>query len=193
LADGRFDVRMRLWDVVRSQDLGTMSYAVVPGELRLMAHRIADFVHEKLTGEKGVFATRIAYVTRVAQRFNLWVADSDGENAQSALPITEPIISPSWSPSGTQLAYVSFESRKPVIYVHELHTGRRRLVADFRGSNSAPTWSPDGRWLTYQACRFREDPGHDWADLCVGRPEGGEHRMLEPAWIGVSLMEPCQS
>ncbi len=172
LADGRFDVRMRLWDVVRSQDLGTMSYAVVPGELRLMAHRIADFVHEKLTGEKGVFATRIAYVTRVAQRFNLWVADSDGENAQSALPITEPIISPSWSPSGTQLAYVSFESRKPVIYVHELHTGRRRLVADFRGSNSAPTWSPDGRQLVATLSR------EGGSQLFAINLAGGEPRRL---------------
>jgi TolB protein len=145
LADGRFDVRVRLWDVVRGQDLGGQSYAVVAGELRLAAHRIADFVYEKLSGDKGVFATRIAYVTRAAQRYHLWVADSDGENAQSALSSPEPIISPSWSPNGSQLAYVSFESRKPVIYAHELATGRRRLLANFRGSNSAPTWSPDGR------------------------------------------------
>jgi len=147
LADGRFDVRFRLWDVARGQDLGGQSYAVVVGDLRQAAHRIADHVYEKLTGDKGVFSTRIAYVTKAGPRFSLWVADSDGENAQSALSSPEPIISPAWSPSGAQLAYVSFESRKPVIYAHDVATGKRRLLANFRGSNSAPAWSPDGRTL----------------------------------------------
>lgn len=145
LADGRFDVRFRLWDVVRAQDLGGLSYPVVAADLRLAAHRIADYIYEKLTGDKGVFSTRIAYVTKAPQRYNLWVADADGFNARPALTSPEPIISPSWAPGGTQLAYVSFESRKPVIYVHDVATGKRRLLASFRGSNSAPAWSPDGR------------------------------------------------
>lgn len=147
LADGRFDVRLRLWDVVRGQDLGGQSYTVSQGDLRLAAHRISDFVYEKLTGEKGIFSTRIAYVTKSGSRYALWVADSDGEGAQSALASPEPIISPAWSPNGAQLAYVSFESRKPVIYSHEVATGKRRLMANFRGSNSAPAWSPDGKQL----------------------------------------------
>jgi TolB protein len=149
LADGKYDVRFRLWDVVRGQgvNLGGLSYSATEGELRSVAHRMADFVYEKLTGEKGVFSTRIAYVTKVGQAYNLWVADADGESAQSALSSGEPIISPSWAPNGAQLAYVSFESRKPVIYVHDLATGKRRLVANFRGSNSAPAWTPDGRAL----------------------------------------------
>ncbi|TSE35376.1 Tol-Pal system beta propeller repeat protein TolB [Tepidimonas charontis] len=147
LADGRYDVRFRLWDAVRSTDLGGLSYPVGAGELRLAAHRIADYVYEKLTGVRGVFSTRIAYVTASGERHQLWVADADGENAQAALTSREPIISPAWSPTGTQLAYVSFETRKPVIYVHDLATGRRRLLASFRGSNSAPAWSPDGRRL----------------------------------------------
>jgi TolB protein len=100
LADGRYDVRFRLWDVVRGQDLGGESYAVAVGDLRLAAHRIADFIYEKLTGERGVFSTRIAYVTKNGTRFNLWVADADGENAQSALASGEPIISPAWSANG---------------------------------------------------------------------------------------------
>lgn len=170
LADGRFDVRVRLWDVVRAQDLGGQSYAVSAAELRLVAHRIADFVFEKLTSEKGVFATRIAYVTRTAQRYHLWVADSDGESAQSALSSPEPIISPAWSPTGAQLAYVSFESRKPVIYAHELATGKRRLLANFRGSNSAPTWSPDGRQLV--ATLSRDSGSQLFAiDLAGGEPK----------------------
>ena len=147
LADGRFDVRFRLWDAVRGTDLGGLSYPVGASQLRLAAHRIADYVYEKLTGEKGVFSTRIAYVGEQGGQYRLWVADADGENAQAALSSSEPIISPAWSPNGQQLAYVSFEARKPVIYVHDLATGRRRLLASFRGSNSAPAWSPDGRRL----------------------------------------------
>ena len=88
-----------------------------------MAHRIADFIYEKLTGERGVFSTRITYVTKTGSRYSLWVADADGENAQSALSSPEPIISPAWSPSGGQIVYVSFESRKPVVYVHDVATG----------------------------------------------------------------------
>ena len=145
LADGRYDVRFRLWDVVRAKDLGGLSLPVVPADLRLAAHRIADYVYEKLTGDKGVFSTRIAYVTKNAANHTLWVADADGENAQAAFNSTEPIISPTWSPSGTHLAYVSFESRKPVIYSQEVSTSRRRLVANFKGSNSAPAWFPDGK------------------------------------------------
>ncbi len=147
LADGRFDVRFRLWDLVRGQDLGGLSYPVAASDLRLAAHRIADQVYEKITGDKGVFSTRIAYVSKAGPRYSLWVADADGENARAALSSPEPIISPSWAPGGSQLAYVSFEARKPVIYAHDVSTGKRRLLANFRGSNSAPAWSPDGKQL----------------------------------------------
>lgn len=153
MADGRFDVRFRLWDVVKGQDLGGQGFAVTQADLRLVAHRISDFIYEKLTGERGIFSTRIAYVTKAAKRYVLWVADADGENAQSALSSTEPIISPAWSPNGGELAYVSFEARKPVVYVHEVASGRRRLVANFRGSNSAPAWSPDGASLAVTLTR----------------------------------------
>jgi len=147
LADGRYEVRAKLWDVVTGQERGDYRETVAAADLRLSAHRLADWVYEKLTGEKGVFATRIAYITKTSGKYSLWIADSDGENAQSALTSSEPIISPSWSPKGNQLAYVSFESRKPVIYVHELATGKRKVIANFKGSNSAPAWSPDGRSL----------------------------------------------
>lgn len=173
LADGRFDVRVRLWDVVRGQELGGQSYAVVPADVRLAAHRVADFVYEKLTGEKGVFSTRIAYVTKAGSNFNLWVADADGENAQSALRSSEPIISPAWAPNGNQLAYVSFESRKPVIFVHDVATGKRRLVANFKGSNSAPAWSADGKSI---AATLTRDGG---SQLYLLDPvQGGEPRRL---------------
>jgi len=172
LADGRYDVRFRLWDVVKGQDLGGQSYAVAAGELRLAAHRIADFIYEKLTGEKGIFSTRIAYVTKAGNRYNLWVADADGENAQSALASPEPIISPAWSSNGTQLAYVSFESRKPVVYVHNVAGGQRRLIANFRGSNSAPAWAPDGRTLAVTLSR------EGGSQLYTIDANGGEPRRL---------------
>lgn len=173
LADGRYDVRFRLWDVVRGQDLGGQSFAVPQADLRLAAHRISDYIYEKLTGDKGVFSTRIAYVTKTAQRYNLWVADADGENAQAALTSPEPIISPAWSPNGSQLAYVSFESRKPVVYVHDIATGKRRLMANFRGSNSAPAWSPDGKTL---AVTLSRDGG---SQLFAIDANGGEPRRLQ--------------
>jgi TolB protein len=147
LADGRYEIRARLWDVVSGQERGDYRETVAAADLRLSAHRLADWVYERLTGEKGVFATRIAYITKTSNKYTLWIADSDGENAQSALTSAEPIISPAWSPNGTQLAYVSFESRKPVIYVHELATGKRKVMANFRGSNSAPAWAPDSNSL----------------------------------------------
>jgi|JI10StandDraft_1071094.scaffolds.fasta_scaffold01217_11 TolB protein len=172
LPDGRWDVRFRLWDVVRGQDLGGQGYVVPQADLRLAAHKIADYIYEKLTGEKGVFSTRLAYVTKGGSRYTLWVADSDGENAQAALSSPESIISPTWSPNGSQLAYVSFESRKPVIYVHDVATGRRRLLANFRGSNSAPAWSPDGRSL---AVTLSRDGG---SQLYLISASGGEPRRL---------------
>jgi len=172
LADGRIDVRFRLWDVVKGLDLGGQSFAVAPSDARLAAHRVSDFVYEKLTGDKGAFSTRIAYVTKSGSRYQLWVADSDGENAQSALASPEPIISPAWSPDGNQLAYVSFESRKPVIYVHNVSTGKRRLIANFKGSNSAPAWAPDGKTL---AVTLSRDGG---SQLFLLSAAGGEPRRL---------------
>ncbi|HEX7891232.1 MAG TPA: Tol-Pal system beta propeller repeat protein TolB [Ramlibacter sp.] len=172
LADGRYDVRFRLWDVVRTQSLAADGFVVQAADLRLAAHRIADMIYEKLTGDKGVFSTRMAYVTKAGPRYNLWVADADGENAQSALASNEPIISPAWSATGRQLAYVSFESRKPVVYVHEISSGQRRLIANFRGSNSAPAWSPDGRTL---AVTLTRDGG---SQLYTISSAGGEPRRL---------------
>ncbi|OFZ88035.1 MAG: Tol-Pal system beta propeller repeat protein TolB [Betaproteobacteria bacterium RBG_16_64_18] len=147
LPDGRFEVRFRLFDVPKQTQLAGVAYTLSPAQARATAHRIADVIYEKLTGERGVFSTRIAYVVKQNGRFELRIADADGQGAQVALASREPIISPSWSPDGTRLAYVSFESKKPVVYVHSLTSGQRHVVANFRGSNSAPSWSPDGKQL----------------------------------------------
>ncbi|WP_263769899.1 Tol-Pal system beta propeller repeat protein TolB [Propionivibrio soli] len=146
--DGRQEARFQLYDVTRQTGLGGTAFVAPAPRLRAVGHRIADMIYEKLTGEPGVFATRIAYVVKSgAARYELHIADADGQNAQAALTSREPIISPTWSPDGTRIAYVSFENKKPIVYVHTLATGQRVVVANFKGSNSAPAWSADGRKL----------------------------------------------
>lgn len=153
LADGRVDVRFDLVDVVKQAKLVGMSYVVTPAQFRATAHKIADVIYEKLTGDPGVFSTRIAYITKAGTRFQLLVADADGSDPQTVVTSNEPLLSPRWSPDGSRLAYVSFESKKPVVYVQNLGTGGRTAVANFRGSNSSPAWSPDGRRLAVTLSR----------------------------------------
>jgi TolB protein len=153
LANGRIDVRYKLSDTVRGGELSALGLTVLEQFSRLAAHRVADDIFEKLTGVRGAFATRIAYVAKSGSEYRLEIADSDGENAFIALRSSEPIISPTWSPDGSKLAYVSFESKKPVVYVQELATRKRVAVANFKGSNSAPAWSPDGRKLAIALSR----------------------------------------
>ncbi len=145
--DGRMEARFRVYDTQKGSMLGGAAYITGNDRLRAAGHRIADFIYEKLTGEKGIFSTRIAYVVKSGGQFLLQIADADGQGAATALRSPEPIISPAWSPDGSKLAYVSFEKKKPVIYVHSLASGQRHIVANFKGSNSAPTWSPDGSRL----------------------------------------------
>jgi TolB protein len=151
--DGRFEVRFRLHDVVKQASLGGIAYTMTKEQVRATGHRIADFVYEKLTGDKGVFSTRIAYVVKRGNRYELQIADADGAGEETALASFEPIISPAWSPDGRRLAYVSFENKKPVVYVHSLLDGKRNVAANFRGSNSAPAWAPDGKTLAVTLSR----------------------------------------
>lgn len=153
MADGRYDVRYKLLDVARGAQLSSMAMATQTQSLRLASHKIADDIYEKLLGIKGIFATRIAYVTKSGRTYRLQVADADGEDTHDALTSNEPIISPTWSPDGTKVAYVSFENKKPVIYVQNLVTRQRTMVANFKGNNSAPSWSPDGNRLAIALSR----------------------------------------
>ena len=147
LADGRYEVRFRLFDVAKQNQMASLSYTVSASQLRATAHKISDEIYEKLMGERGIFSTKIAYVLKRGPRFELQVADADGFNPQTVLSSLEPIRSPKWSPDGNKLAYVSFESRKSTVIVQDLATGQRKTIANFRGDNYAPNWSPDGSKL----------------------------------------------
>lgn len=146
-SDGKLEVRFHLLDVVKQAQLAGYSYVIDRAQMRVTAHKIADLIYEKLTGDVGVFGTRIAYIVKSGSRYELQVADADGYGAQTVLASNEPIISPSWSPDGTKLAYVSFERKKPIIYVQSLVSSQRQVLAQFKGNNSAPSWSPDGKQL----------------------------------------------
>jgi len=146
-ADGKPEIRFNLRDEVKQRELLNQALVSTPSQMRAAAHRISDLVFEALTGEKGVFSTRIAYIAKVGKRFELQVADADGANPQTIVGSNEPLLSPVWSPDGSRLAYVSFENKKPTIYVQNVFTGTRSVLANFRGSNSAPAWSPDSKNL----------------------------------------------
>jgi TolB protein len=145
--ESQFEIRYKLFDIRKSESLGGLKLDASADNLRAAAHKIADDIIFKLLGERGVFSTRLSYVIKDGKRYRLVISDADGQNIRNAMNSSEPIISPSWSPDGKKVAYVSFEDRKPVIYVHELATGRRIALSNQKGNNSAPAWSPDGRKL----------------------------------------------
>jgi TolB protein len=176
-ADGRYDVRYYLVDAATNAQQLAFSFVVRARDVRAVAHKIADQVFEKLTGVPGVFSTRIAFVAKNGRNFSLQVSDYDGENPATVLSSPEPIMSPSWSPDGRRLAYVSFESRKPVIWVHDVTTGQRRMAANFKGSNSAPAWSPDGSQL---AVALTQDGP---TQVYILSAEGGTPRRLTSSGV----------
>ncbi len=185
-----YDVQFQLFDVYREKQQIGYTFKVKEKELRKIAHRISDIIYETLTGEKGAFSTRIAYVTSKMWRTNnvryysLFVADIDGHNAQLVLRSREPIMSPAWSPDGRKLAYVSFEQRRPVILIQDIYTAQRERIAAFKGINGAPAWSPDGKRL---AMSLSKDGNSEIYVMHVasGRLQRLTHHNgidTEPAW-----------
>ena len=151
LANGDVSVGAELVNVLTGQRLFGKTWTVKPANLRNAAHRVADAIYEQVIGVRGAFATRIAYVSvdgqPPKQRYQLIVADADGENPRMILQSDRPLMSPSWSPDGAMLAYVSFESRVSAVYVQNVLTSQRSRVSAKAGINGAPVWSPDGKKL----------------------------------------------
>lgn len=151
LDGGQLAVDFELLNLLNGQQLAVGRFTGPQSALRNAAHRVSDVIYEKILGVRGAFAARIAYVAvdgkPPEQRYQLIVADSDGENARTILESRLPIMSPAWSPDGEWLAYVSFENRKSAVYVQRVRTGERRQVSARAGINGAPSWSPDGRRL----------------------------------------------
>jgi len=142
-------VQWEFFDVIREQKiLGEVLTGSV-SQLRDIAHEISNVIYEEVTGRRGAFTTRILYVSASSGNsdmvYRLHIADYDGRRSQVLLESSHPIMSPNWSPDGRQIAYVSFETMYPRIYIQDLNTGQRRELPGFSGINSSPVWSPDGR------------------------------------------------
>ena len=147
---GQYDIEFQLLDVLKQKQLAGYRLPVKKRGLRSSAHEISDLIYEKITGTPGAFNTRIAYVRSQkdeARKYILQVADTDGFNAQTILESDQPLMSPSWSPTGQSLAYVSFENDRPEVFVQHLKTAKRSKISGFKGINSAPSWSPNGKML----------------------------------------------
>lgn len=152
LSNNNYSVKFQLIDPVNQAHLLlAKSYQVKKQDLRALAHHISDLIYYKLTGERGIFSTRIAYILVKRQgansEYRLEIADADGHNPQTLLISSQPVMSPSWSPEGKRIAYVSFENKRSQIFIVDIETGKRRLVTSYPGINGAPAWSPNGQQL----------------------------------------------
>ena len=152
-----YNIQFQLLDVLRGRQLAGANVSATGAQLRRAAHHVADQIYEALTGERGAFNTRIAYVTATgsgpAKLYEMQVADSDGYGPLSIVRSKQPLMSPTWSPDAQRIAYVSFEKRRAEIYVQDMRTGNRTKVASFAGINGAPSWSPDGSRLALTLSR----------------------------------------
>lgn len=154
-AEGAYEIQYQLYDVKKQQYLLNELLTVPASRIRSAAHLISDTIYEALTGIKGDFSGRIAYVLRnpatPSERYTLQIADTDGAQPRTVLTSRDPILSPAWTPDAKKIAYVSFETKRPAIYLQDLATGQREKLASFRGLNGAPSFSPDGQSMLFTA------------------------------------------
>ncbi|RIJ69571.1 Tol-Pal system beta propeller repeat protein TolB, partial [Nakamurella silvestris] len=154
-ADGSLAVHYQLYDVEKQKFLLNELLTVPASRVRTAAHMISDAIYQALTGIQGDFTGRIAYVLRNPAtpdtRYTLQIADTDGEQPKTVLSSRDPILSPAWTPDAKKIAYVSFETKRPAIYVQDLASGAREKLASFRGLNGAPSFSPDGKSMLFTA------------------------------------------
>ncbi|MEQ1143253.1 Tol-Pal system beta propeller repeat protein TolB [Acinetobacter soli] len=154
-ANNALEVHYQLYDVQKQQYLLNEVLTVPASRVRQAAHMISDAIYQALTGIPGDFSGRIAYVLRNPatpnQRYTLQIADTDGEQPKTVLSSRDPILSPAWTPDAKKIAYVSFETKRPAIYLQDLATGQREVLASFKGLNGAPSFSPDGKSMLFTA------------------------------------------
>ena len=152
LVDGSFQVQFQLLDVFKGRQLAGYSIRSLNSGLRRTAHHISDIIYKTITGEEGAFNTHISYITVTRDKTNnklyqLAIADADGYNEKVIFSSPQPLMSPSWSPDGTRLAYVSFVNGRPEIFVQNIFSAKKTKMVSFKGLNNAPRWSPDGKYL----------------------------------------------
>lgn len=194
--DGAYKVDFSLMDLYKgsagqssNELLLNKSFQAEPSDLRRLAHHMSDLIYEKLTGDRGVFSTRIAYVlvqpVQKGKHYTLVVADADAADPRPILISRQPIMSPAWSPDGRKIAYVSFETRLPQIYISDIYTGQRQLVTSFSGINGAPAWSPDGKKLAVALSMKNTNPNIYVMDVSSGRLTAATDNWsinTEPSW-----------
>jgi len=186
---GTYRVKFQLLDVFTGKTLTGYQYNVNSSKLRTVAHQISDIIYEKLTGEKGAFNTKVAYVTvertKKGKRYLLQVADSDGFAPQTILDSHQPLMSPAWSPDASKLAYVSFEKKRSMIYLQRLSDGKRENIASFKGINSAPAFSPDGTKLAFVSSKEGNTEIYilDLRTRAIKRLTNHHGIDTEPSWL----------
>jgi TolB protein len=187
---GRYEVQFQLFDVIRAKSLLGYTIPAATNDMRKVAHKISDLIYKALTGERGAFSSRVAYISELSssqntKRYSLQVSDSDGYNAQTVFTSSDPLMSPAWSPDAQRIAYVSFENGYSEVFVQHLRGGSRSRVSDKPGINSAPAWSPDGRKLalTLSIDGSPEIYVMDMATRRLMRLTRSSSIDTEPAWL----------
>jgi len=147
------DINYEIYDVHKKRKVRSSKVFGIPNQIRQLAHYTSDGIYESITGIKGIAATRLLYVNEIKDSqlistYKLMLADSDGANEKTLLSSSEPIISPSWSPDGRRVAYVSFETGIAKVFIQEISSGKREAVLSKDTQISSPSWSPDGKYLS---------------------------------------------